>query len=309
MDLTRPVTYRTVNINDAVVQDGGLIVGNQITNTEYYGVEAIGYREKRSASDGLDASDVYLGGRTVRISGATYGDTRADFFDRLNDLRAAFSPTSAYLESPGDYGYLPLEFEVPTEDITNWPSGFITQMVRVRPMGTPRVVFQRDRVGGSDTRGFSAEWEQFFEAKDPRIYAQDETITYFNAAGNTSSGAGTLNNRGPYPAPVNILIYLPASVTGERRTTLTVGGSSIKIVIPASTNARTARYDGTEKTLTLEESGVELLRMDLLTFPAGVDHPLIPSGSSSYSWENRDGTNTLANIRAESRFWFWEAWT
>ena len=309
MDLTRPVLYRSHNINDVAQQgSAGPLAGNQITSVNYYGVEAVGYREKRSASDGYDAADVYLGARNIRLTGTLYGVNLADLYDRKSLFIAAMLPTSAYAESPGDFGYLPLEFEIPTLDLDNWDDGFIPQMIRARSMGTPSWLIDRDRVGGIDAKGYALEWEHFMEARDPRIYGQSEKVTYFNASGSASSGSGTLVNRGIYPTPINILMFVPGSTNAERRLTLTVGGSQIKITLPASDEDQTARYNGTEKTLHVESEGSNVLRMDLLEFPQGVEHPLLAAGPSSYSWENRNGAAALVNVNALSRFWFWEAW-
>ena len=307
MDLTQPITYRNHDIND-VHAEGDLLAGNQVTMVNYYGVEAVGYREKRSATDGMDASDVYLGGRTIRLTGTLYGVSLGDLYDRKALFVAAMLPTSAYAESPGDYGYLPLEFQVPTLDEENWLDLYIPQMIRARSLGSPSWLIDRDRVGGIDSRGYALDWEHFMEARDPRIYGQSEKITYLSPGGNTSSGTGSILNRGIYPTPINLLMYVPGSTNAERRLTLTVGGSQVKITLPASAQDQIARYNGQEKTLHVESQGVEVLRMDLLEFPAGIEHPLIAAGPSSYSWELRNASNVLVSSNAATRFWFWEAW-
>ena len=55
-------------------------------------------RSDRSQADGLDASDVYLAGRRLAIHGTVYGTTRANLFDRLQQLRAVMSPTGAFTQ-------------------------------------------------------------------------------------------------------------------------------------------------------------------------------------------------------------------
>lgn len=307
MDLTRPISYRNFDLNNAALS-GGIITGCQIDRVDYPPVEAVGYREKRSLSDGIDVSDVFLGGRNVILSGKLYGSTRGDFYDRLEDLRACFLPTAAYAESPAEYGYLPLLFDEPTADTVTWPTGFITKMIRVRPLATPHIVLDRDRLGGDTDLGFSCEWSVALEARDPRIYYQDDVTTYFNANGNTSSGSGSVTNRGPYPAPLNILVAVPGGANTDRVLTLTAFGTVVKITVPTSSNDRIARYNGVEKYLTLEEQGVETLRMDLLTFPGALSHPLVPSGANSYSWTYKDTGGVNKNINGDSRFWFEEAW-
>lgn len=309
MDLTRPVAYRGFQLNTPINPGGGLpLDGCQLDDVDYHEVAAYGYREKRSLSDGLDASDVFLGARTVRLAGTLYGQSHGDLFDTLAELRAALLPTSAFSESPGDLGYLPLTFEEATLDLTNYSTGYISKMMRVRAMGTPRFAVVRDHVGGVSQYGLSIKWEVVMEAKDPRIYFQTPVEKFFNNTGGSNSGAGTVANKGAYPSPLMIEIHV-ASAHADRVVTLTGFGSVIEITVPGpSGTERVARYNGVEKYLTLEEAGTEVLRMDLLEFPSGLQHPLVPPGTSSYSWNSKkiDGTNQ--NVHASSRFWFWEAW-
>lgn len=308
MDLTKAVSYRGLDLNSVSFSAGLPISGIAIDAVDYHAVEAVGYREKRSLADGLDASDVFLGGRTLRMRGSLYGLTRGDLYDHLHALRAALSPTAAYAESPSDYGYLPLNFEAPTADTINHPLGYIPQMILARPLTVPEFVIVRDHIGGESSLGVSISWSVALEAKDPRIYAQSEVSTFFDAAGTATSGSGSVVNKGAYPAPLMMLVYVPASVTFLRTLTFTAFGAEVAITLPDSTHARTARYNGVEKTLHLEESGVESLRMDLLSLSGADNHPLVPSGSSAYSWIYRNVNDTPVAVNALSRFWFWPSW-
>lgn len=298
MDLTRPVVYRDLQLNDAATV-GGLIVGCQIDAADYSAVPAVGYSEKRSQGDGNDASDVFLGPRRVVLQGTVYGASRADLYDRLQQLRYAFSPTAAYAESPGEYGYLPLDFEVPTLD-SRWSTGFIPQELRVRPMRALEFTIRRDSVGGEDTRGMAMPWSATLEAKDPRVYAQDQT-DYAGWVGRTN-GAGTWVNRGDYPAPLNILLYQPAGAA-QSTLSLAIGGSNMQIITPANASkAQTLRYDGTKKVLTLQIDQTVSLRMDLLRFTSGLTHPLVPSGTVDFTYARG------VAIPVNSHMWFWESW-
>ncbi len=310
MDLTRPIAYRNFQLNTVVLGAAGEpMTGCQLDTADYYPVEMQGYREKRSLSDGLDASDVFLGARTVLLAGTLYGESRGDFYDRLAQFRATMLATAAFAESPGDLGYLPLTFDEATLDAVNFPSGYIPKMVRVRALGSPRVTIHRDATGGANSRGLSARWDIQMEARDPRIYHQTPITTYFNPDGLLSSGAGTVINRGPYPAPMKIELIVAGGANSERIFTLTAFGSITKITIPQSSNQRIARYDGVEKYLTIEEQGAEVLRMDLLDFPGALSHPLVPAGESSYSWTYTNNALTAKlDLGDDSRFWFWEAW-
>jgi hypothetical protein len=308
MDLTRPVVYRSFDLNTVSTDDAGVLQGCQINRVDYHAIDSVGYREKKALSDGMEASDVFLGGRYVRLSGTLYGANRGDFFDRLEDLRACLLATAAYGESPITYGYLPLTFEDATADVVTWPTGYIAKEMNVRPLNTPQHAIDRDHIGGDEDRGMAVDWACDLEAIDPRIYLQALTTTYFNAAGNTSSGSGTVVNRGPYPTPLDALIYVP-STQDDIVVTLTAFGTVTTLTVPDSPNNRTLRYNGQLKVVTLEEQGVETIRMDLLAFPGALSHPLVPHGSQPYSWTCKNIAGTNKNINAASRFWFQEAWT
>lgn len=307
MDLTRPVTYRGLSLNDAsIAVAGDRVSGIAIDSVSYEGVEGVGYTEKRSLSDGFDAGDVYLGKRIVKLRGTVYGTTRADLFDRVATLKAALSPTGAYGESPGDYGYLPLNFDVPTENTDDWATGYIPQMVRVRPRSTPNILISRDSTGGYAEYGLAIPWEAELEARDPRIYAQTQ-VTETIADSGANSGNISVTNRGDYPAPLKMYLFVP-STQDDIKFTFVGLGTNMVIHIPDDPNDRIVRYDGAEKYLTLEISGVETLRMDLLEFSQSTTHPLVPAGGPyTVSWTNQNEAGSNRAIHSTSQFWFWEA--
>jgi hypothetical protein len=300
VDLTRPVEYRGVQLNSPVISPTSPIVGNQIETVDYSEVPGVGYVEKRAAADGYDASDITLGARNVVLIGTCYGANRADLFDRLQALRYAFSPTAAFADEPGDYGYIPLNFEVPTGLLTDWPLGVIPQCIRVRPSRNLGFNIRRDGIGGKDVEGMSIPWQAPRQARDPRIYAQDEReyTTWVGAV----SGSGTFVNRGDYPAPLNIIL---ASNAGDAASTLTlnIAGSTMLLTMPANaTKPQILRYDGVHKVVTLQVDTTVSLRMDLLKFTSAKTHPLVGTGSNPFTW-----TRGVAP-KAGSRMWFWESW-
>lgn len=309
MDLTRPVTYRGLALNSPVISPTQPISGNQIESADYSDAPGVGYVEKRSAADGYDASDITLGMRNVTLIGTCYGLDRADLFDRLQRLREAFSPTAAYADEPGEYGYLPLGFEVPTRnDDAGWPVDpttgvfYIPQMIKVRPVRNLGFNIRRDTIGGVTEEGLSIPWQAQLQARDPRVYAQDyiETTAIVGSSGTNN---GTFVHRGDYPSPVNIML---ATSAGAAALTFTfvLGGSTMVLTVPANaTKDQILRYDGTHKVTTLQVDSTVSLRMDLMRFTQGVTHPLVLPGSNPYSWTRAGGA-----IAAGSRIWFWEAW-
>lgn len=298
MDLSRPVSYRGLDLNDVTKTPSGQLYGNQIDSADYSDVSAQGYMEKRSMADGYDASDIFLGQRRVVLQGTTFGQTRAEAFDRLQRLRWVFAPTTAYDESPGEQGYLPLNFEVPTTNEVDWPTGYIAQCVRVRPSRQVIFAIRRDQIGGEGSLGI--QWQAQLDARDPRVYAQAEVDV--SEWPRLRNGSGSVCNRGDYPAPLNILIYVPGS-QALATFNLQIAGSNMHIKSPDSSAAQVIRYRGVDKVLTVQEGPNENLRMDLLWFTGGTTHPLIQPGDNAYQYQSPD-----VDIHPETHMWFWESW-
>ena len=307
MDLQRSVNYRGLNLND-ISNDSATqpLGGYQLDRVIIGAVAGVGYTEKRSQADGRDSSDVYLDGRRFVLAGTAYGATRQYAHDRMQDLRAVFSPTGAYTAQPGAYGYLPLDWYEPTAD-TRFAQQPAFDNVRfrhlyalVRPLATPEFVIERDRSGGNTNYGSAFQFQAQLEARDPRLYI-DPPVTLYppDAAG---SASGSWLNRGDYPSPLKCLFILdPHASNGV--ITINAGGSQMKISFPAQPAVQQIyRYDGQLKVLTLEENSIESLRMDLLSFTTELTHPLIPPDTSAWSF-----VSTLP-IQAPSRMWFDEAY-
>lgn len=307
MDLKRPVYYRGIDLNDADVSTlaatRGKLRGISLEAVSYGAVKGVGYKEKRAQGDGYDASDVYLGLRTIQMRGTIYGDTRAEAFDRLQELRAAFTPSGAYLESPYEYGYLDLQFDEPTENLAEFTNGYRSCFIKARPVAQPEWSLTKGSDGGEEYGGLSIPFSVELEAIDPRVYIQGGVVIPLTGG---LSGAGNTTNRGDYPAPLNILLNVrAAAVAGSF--TLNASGSTLTITIPNSTSDQTFRLSGEKKVLTVTENGVESLRMDLLTFGTDSTWPLVMPGSQGYSWST---TNLIAGDLGtgnDSRIWYWEA--
>ena len=122
MDISKSISYRGLELNGATILPGRTLRGIAIEAADYSNVDVVGYTEKRAGSDGVHASDVYLGGRTVQLSGHIYATSLAEMFDFLHVLRSVFSPTSAYQDDPGARGFLPIHFQQSTLDIDSYPA-------------------------------------------------------------------------------------------------------------------------------------------------------------------------------------------
>ena len=300
MDVTKAIGYRGIDLNTVVIDSEGMY-GTEIKRVEYPGVQGIGYDEKRAQADGYDSSDVYLSKRLIGLGGATYGRTRGEAFDRLQEVITALTPTAAYDDSPGDRGFLPLDFYVPTSDLANFPLGYIHRMVLARPARQPSVTYVSDESGGNDDDPLALTWTGLLECRDPRVYAYIPTDTAIDKT--KGSKAGSFINLGDYPAPLNLLLVVAAG-SGAGNFHLVGAGTDMRINIEAQTYEQTYRYSASTKVLTVEINNVETLRMDLLHFLQQTTHPLVPVGTSAYSWTK----GASVNLGDDCRMWHWDAW-
>jgi hypothetical protein len=299
VDLDRPVRYRGLDLNTVETLLGdGKRRGCVLEEADFGTVMGVGYTEKRSQGDGNDASDVFLSARQVHLRGFIYGETRADTFDRLQDLRSALTPTTAYAEDPSTKGYLPLEFDAPTQDFGDFPDGWKLLMMKARPRSQPTFSIRRDAgAGAQHLKGGAVGWSAQLECADPRIYLREPVWEYF-----TGDETGTFVNRGDYPAPIDILLDVTTSSGGTLR--LTVATSDVTITVPASGVRQIFRYSATLKVLTLETNTIEVLRMDLLTLGINSTHAVALPGTNEYTLD-KTGTYTING--ATSRMMYNEA--
>ena len=299
MDLSRNISYRSVNLNSiSALQPDTPMQGYLVNDVRFADVEGWGYMEKRSLGDGYDANRVYLGMRRLLLRGTIYALTRPELHDKIRTIRALFTPTLAYSEDPTVYGYLPITFDIPTTDTGTWATGYIPVKLNVRPKDQPGFMFVREMAHGKDSGGFSSVYEVVLEAIDPRIYAQSTT----DIAATTTTASSSTTNNGDYPAPLNAILALNAATdTGQRSITLTGFGTVMTVTIPASSNDRQVNVDSVNKVVTLVDNGVETLRMDLISFASGYTWPEVQPGANNYDWTTVGGAPDTG-----SKFWYYE---
>jgi hypothetical protein len=302
VDLDRPVSYRDYPLNTVEGDSDGKRAGCLLEEADFSTVQGVGYVEKRAQGDGNDASDVYLSARQIRLRGFIYGSTRADAFDRLQDLRSALTPTAAYVDDPSARGYQPLDFEVPTM-LPEFASTSHVKLLTMyaRPRGQPQFSLRRDSgSGGKDYGGAAIGWQASLECKDPRIYVRPPIWKFFQSA-----HSGVLTNRGDYPAPLDVLLEIAASGTATSGyVRVQIAGADLTINVPSSKNYRVLRYSASlGGILTLEEGGViDLLRMDLLSADSNANRLFVLSGNNPYTI----GRSSIL-LAADTRMMFSEA--
>lgn len=307
MDLTLPVIYRGITLNAARTGPGPIPVsGVRLTQVKYSDVSVHGYTEKKSLSDGMDASDVYMGQRNVDLVGEVFAQNKGDLFDYIDQLRLKFTPTDAYAEDPDKRGYLPLWFQIPTKWTSHWPTGITDRVLYVRPRGQPDHTIEFRAIGGRDNDGFVVPFSVSLEAKDPRFYhpwSKDHAL----AGG---GGQQSYVNRGNYYAPMHFILKPAVGYAGQGSFHYSGVGSNFDCVVPGAASAdRYVRIDSINKVVTYTINDVETLRMDLIKFNAGTTWPQVPPtpegvSPAGGSWH----ASGLGLDGAISRAFFNETW-
>jgi len=208
MDLTKPITYNSLTASNNLANTPGVAKsGYQWEQINISNEEVSAYFEKTALMDGDNASDVYLGRRTINGILGVYGSTRGDLWDKLQAALVAFSPTIAYRGDTQALGFLAFDFYRATANISSWPvSAYpngIPQRFYARPSSPPTYMVRRDETGGSSSRGGSIALSVALVAKDPRKYLQttDSAAVTLGVSGSTSTTA----YKGDYPTLSRLL--------------------------------------------------------------------------------------------------------
>lgn len=199
--------------------------GYLVDSIDPWSIEVAQTFEKRALRDGADASDVFLGKRSVRLVVSAYGSTKGDFWDKAQDLLAAFSPTLALNADTAQLGFLPFDFFQPTADISTWPTSTypngIPLRMYLRPVSIAGQVMDRDTDGGIASLGLAKKFTIGLVARDPLKVAIN----------GTSSTASSYTNKGD--TPVYPFIYI-AATTATGTWTGTLNGASWTVNVDGS---------------------------------------------------------------------------
>lgn len=329
MDISKSIIYRGLDINAASLQTGRVVRGITVESVDYSDIEVVGYTEKRAAADGIHASDIYYGRRKIVLNGLIYSTTLSEMFDYLHTLRSVFSPTSAYLDDPGDRGFLPINYYQLSSDTISFPAilaapplpafpaGTVPLYMNVRPITPLRFQIVRDRQVREGKGASSMPWSVHLIAKDPRVYIAPETQVDISGAPNATQINGSAVNRGDYETPLNVQLVIGTSVPVANASFHIVGLNGIDMTIKVEQKANTIyRWMGDDRVLMTEDtsnglgSAPQVLRMDLVTFatkqrrpmvPASIFPPSKPFSTAYHYWR------TNLTLAASSILWWGEA--
>jgi hypothetical protein len=280
MDLSKPIEYRGLQLNDVDLYAGQrLLRGLTVEDVDYSDVEGVGYTEKRAEADGMHASDIYLGPRTIEMRGLIYAATLPEMYDRLRLMRVVFNPTSAYQDDPVNKGFVPLNYTQPTEDTQSFPGGQISMFINARPRRQVRFSFSRDKLVGNANKPQAIPWAVSLLARDPRVYVRPLQMVVLTGPTAGPTG-GKAMNRGDYESPLNIMLVIGNSAPPAGEFRLQGFGVDMRIKIEAKANV-VYRWRGVDRTLMTQDArdanSPEALRMDLVTFAGRDRKPMVPA--------------------------------
>lgn len=138
--------------------------------------------EKLQWRDGIAVHAVTRSSRMIQMNGFIRGTTRADLKDRILEFSHAFDP--GWIAYANDDPFLPLTFDVPTADTSNFPTGLAASKVFVLPTETPMPV-------ETHPQSRDARFRLTLLQADPRRYLQTAVThtsgTLSNPAADTTS--------------------------------------------------------------------------------------------------------------------------
>jgi len=144
MDLTRPVSFRSVALN-TIIETDGVVSGCAIESCDYSAVDVRQFTEPNARADGIDVGGVWIGARHIQVSGTIYGVTRAAAAAAYDTLDAIMLPESGTL---GVYSFTFYSLGA---------GGPVLREFFARPNGL-RTVFDRRMLGGDDSSPLAIPW-------------------------------------------------------------------------------------------------------------------------------------------------------
>ncbi len=136
-------------------------------------------REPREYESGLEVYGAFKRGKLLIPQGVIRASTWGALYDRIEEVAAAFDPDAVSRDNPDTYGFLPYDFDVPTADTVNFPTGLMPcrYYVRAEEAFEPPI---------SQYAGLAVPFNLTLLAKDPRRYLQATSqLTGSGAADNS----------------------------------------------------------------------------------------------------------------------------
>lgn len=168
------ITFRTINFNNKNDDEKSTYIIEEVIESDVWQQAYEPYPNR----DGSQSYEPFMLYKLFRVRGWVRGATLAELFDKIETINKTFNPIVCYnADSASSYnrGYLPITFDVPTADTTNYATGKIASQYYVQALGPPVAV-------ESKFDNLSARIDFILRAVDPRRYLQ--TTSSGNRTGN-----------------------------------------------------------------------------------------------------------------------------
>lgn len=279
MDLSAPISYNGLTISGLTQTAGGKpSSGMVIENIDISDVDVDAYLEKRALHDGLNATDIYLGGRRVSIDAGIYGSTKAHGWDQLQAFVRAFNPRIAYNDNSGALGFANFDFRQPTTSTATWAAGYIPLRMGLRPLRPVRYSVSRAASIGGDADGVSFRANALLIAKDPRKYVQTATGPI-----NVDAAVRTATSNGDFPT--SPIFSWTMTAAGSASLTLIIDGRSTAINMSGQTSG-TWTFDFSTRALSKAGTLFPQLIVSSTGFP-----DIQPGTTTTYTRANASGVS------------------
>jgi hypothetical protein len=223
------LTFRSLDLNDPTDDPKSTYHIEEILESDVWQQAYEPYPNR----DGSQAYEPFMLYKMFQVRGWVRAESLAELFDLIETLNKTFNPINCYLADTSTFnrGYLPLDFNVPTEDTTNYATGLIACRYYVQALNPPVSL---------ETKfdGLNARIDFNLRAVDPRRYLQT------TSSGNrTSNGALVLDNSlASVRSYASISIALPAGAPTGTGTVVTSEGSKT-VSIDLTQLAASTTYD------------------------------------------------------------------
>lgn len=174
-----PLTYNGLTFNQII---GGSKKDIIEVNSVRVQTQVESIRERHEYGDGLEAYGAYKRGKVLTLQGVIRASTHGALYDRIAEVAAAFDPALVSRDNPDTFGYLALDFSVPTADTANFTTGLMPCRYYVRAEAAFEPPF-------SQYAGIAVPFVLPLLAADARRYLQ--ALSQFAGAGGADNSIAT----------------------------------------------------------------------------------------------------------------------